>query len=87
MLGRTCSLVRDEVMAQEGRGVDGKAMEKTENTGDIDIYKYRGRGVEKGVEMNARSEETLRNDAWNVPAWDEKVIGRLPGTTRFRHPL
>lgn len=36
--------------------------------------------MEKGVEMNARSEETLRNDAWNVPAWDEKVIGRLPGT-------
>lgn len=67
-------------MAGEGRGVDGKAMEKTENIGDIYIYIYRGRGVEKGVEMNARSEETLRNDAWNVPAWDEKVIGRLPGT-------
>lgn len=61
-------------------------MEETEN---IYIYIYRG-GEEGGerVEMNARSEETLRNDAWNVPAWGrESNFGRLPGITRFRHPL
>lgn len=61
-------------MVEEGRG-----MEETEN-----IYIYIGE--EKRVEMNARSEETPRNDAWNVPAWGRESNWTVAGDNSVPPP-
>lgn len=54
---------------------------------EIYIYIYRG-GEEGGerVEMNARSEETLRNDAWNVPAWGRESNWTVAGDNSVPPP-
>lgn len=54
---------------------------------EIYIYIYRG-GEEGGerVEMNVRSEETLRNDAWNVPAWGRESNWTVAGDNSVPPP-
>lgn len=36
--------------------------------------------------MNARSEETLRNDAWNVPAWGRESNWTVAGDNSVPPP-
>lgn len=38
------------------------------------------------MEMNARSEETLRNDAWNVPAWGRESNWTVAGDNSVPPP-